>query len=230
MSASNNGWPVAPALTRITVGDDANGATFAAGDVSEAFRWLFTEIHETVERVTMLNGARTVAENTAAGGAASSNHLSGTAGDVNGFRHPYEHACPPSGQGAGYVSGWSPNQVRIIRSILARAGGLFAWGMDYAPPWRDAMHFDIAKGRTPADVASFLATLTDPTSNPVEVPMFRLYHITDDGRVFLGGPGLWRVVPDPATLATLQVVYGPWLDVTIQVGQGLSDTFIGPQA
>lgn len=159
MATTNNGWPVVPEgkVTRVHLGDDTDGATVLAGDVAAAFTWLVAQIHERVERVTMVNGWRSAAYNAQIGGAPGSNHISGTALDVNGHRHPYERGIYNPSYGTG---GWGVDGVKKVRQILAEADGLFAWGLDFAPGWRDAMHFDIAKGKTPRDVARFGATLT----------------------------------------------------------------------
>jgi len=164
MTTTNNGWPVvaSAAVTRVYLAADRDGVLVLRGDVERALSWLVREIHTRVEPVTVVNGWRSAADNARFGGAAGSNHMSGTAIDVNGGQHPYELHLPASQRGTRYRSGWTAAQVAAIRSILARADGLFAWGLDYPSGFRDAMHFDIAKGRTPADVARFVAAVTTP--------------------------------------------------------------------
>lgn len=158
---TNNGWNLVDAdqVTRVYVGDDTDGCTFLSGDVAVLFGWFFDQVHQHVERVYMLNGWRSRSYNQGVNGDDGSNHLSGTAGDVNGDRHPYE----PNVSGT-WSSGWTPTQQTVIRQIMAQTGGLISWGLDYNPGWRDAMHFDITKGRTPAQVRAFVATLTPPPS------------------------------------------------------------------
>jgi hypothetical protein len=157
---TNNGWPVEPTLSRIYVGGDSSGATFASGDVATAFSWLFGEFHRRVEPVVEINGARTVAFNNSTPNAdPGSNHQSGTAGDVNGYKHPYEVGLPIARRGSNFDSGYTSGQIAVVRQILAEAGGLFAWGMDYRSGWRDPMHFDIKAGKTRADVAAFVAKI-----------------------------------------------------------------------
>jgi hypothetical protein len=148
---TNNGWSAVTeaAVTRVYVAGDVNGCTFRSGDVATVFTWLFEQIDTRVEHVTMLNGWRSVAENIKDGGDPGSNHLSGTAGDVNGFKHPYEHLLPVGQRYGNYHSGWTNSQIAEIRKILAEAG-LFAWGLDYGSGWRDAMHFDLRSGTRPA--------------------------------------------------------------------------------
>lgn len=169
---TNNGWPViaAASTVRLYIGQDVDGCTFRAGDVAQAFAWLFEQIHARVEPVTMLNGWRSTQDNAAAGGDPGSNHMSGTAGDVNGYRHPYEAHTKP------WSSGWTTAQQQTIRGILNEAGGLFSWGMDYAPGWRDAMHFDITKGRTDSDVTSFVRSLKGADMDAMQAQQLRETH------------------------------------------------------
>lgn len=150
-----NGWPDArsSAVTRVVVGGDTNGAEVRTGDVARAFVWLLEQFHARVETITVVNGHRTRAENARAGGATNSNHISGTAVDVNGGSHPFEAHLPP---GTPYRSGFSAAEERAVRSILEDAGGLFRWGLDFPVGRRDAMHFELAGGTSPSDVRAFL--------------------------------------------------------------------------
>lgn len=226
---TNNGWPIVDGdqVTRVYVGHDVDGCTFLSGDVAHLFAWFFDELHREVEPVTMLNGWRSRQYNAEHGGAVGSNHMSGTAGDVNGYKHPYEAHTKP------WSSGWTSAQQQQVRAIMASTGGLLAWGLDYAPGWRDAMHFDLTPYATPKRVRAFVATLAptpapDPVPEPQEEPVFKLYRITDDGtgRVFLGGPGTWNVVPNGNALAVLIDTYGPLVDVPVAVAATLGDTFV----
>ncbi|GEA79928.1 M15 family metallopeptidase [Cellulomonas uda] len=159
MATTNNGWRIVEehAVTRVYLADDGDGAQILTGDVARALGWLVEQIHTRVERVTKVNGWRSAAYNQQVGGAPGSNHMSGTAVDVNGHLHPYEAGRRSAAYGTG---GWGTEGVKRVRQILAEASGLFAWGLDYNPGWRDGMHFDIAKGKTSDDVARFVATLT----------------------------------------------------------------------
>jgi len=163
--ATLNGWPEAreSAVVRIVVGGDANGVTTLDGDVSTAFRWLLEQFHARVEPISEVNGWRSAAFNKQIGGAARSNHISGTAVDVNGARHPFERHHP----GKRYSSGFTNAQGRAVRAILKEAGGLFGWGLDFPVGLRDAMHFELANGTTKADVAAFVATLRARKAAPI---------------------------------------------------------------
>ncbi len=162
--ATMNGWPAVgeSAVVRIFVGGDADGATVLAGDVATAFRWLLEQFHARVEPIKEVNGWRSAAFNKHIGGAARSNHISGTAVDVNGARHPFEHHHP----GKRYSSGFTNAQARTVRAILKESGGLFAWGLDFPVGRRDAMHFELAGGTTRTDVARFVATLSEEDDMP----------------------------------------------------------------
>lgn len=160
--ATLNGWPEVSeqGVVRIVVGGDANGATVLAGDAATAFRWLLEQFHTRVEPITEVNGWRSAAFNKQIGGAARSNHISGTAVDVNGAKHPFEHHHP----GKTYSSGFTAAQEREVRSIL-REARLFAWGLDFPVGRRDAMHFELATGTTKPDVAAFVARINPPSAH-----------------------------------------------------------------
>ncbi|MCR6649696.1 MAG: M15 family metallopeptidase [Cellulomonas sp.] len=157
--ATLNGWPVVAesAVTRVYVGGDTDGCTVLAGDVAKAFAWLMQQFHDRVEPITEANGWRSADFNKRIGGAARSNHISGTAVDLNGGRHPYEKHQP----GRTYRSGFSTAQTAQIRKILVESGGLFRWGLDFPVGLRDAMHFELAPGSTPAAVKTFVRKVED---------------------------------------------------------------------
>lgn len=169
MAETNNGWGVISEadVERIYVADDADGAQVRKGVVARAFIWLIDQIDRRVEPVVKVNGWRSAAYNREVGGDPGSNHISGTAVDINGHLHPYEILLPASQRGAAYRSGWSSAQVAEIRRILAESGGLFKWGLDFKSPWRDAMHFDISSDKRFADVVAFVDTIEeDDMLNP----------------------------------------------------------------
>ena len=161
---TNNGWPVVgpSAVQRAYYAQDTDGALVLRGDVDTVFGWLVEQIHTLVEPVTMVNGWRSAQTNKEAGGAAGSNHMSGTAIDVNGHLHWYELKLPPSARGPAYRSGWSAAEIARIRDILARADGLISWGLDYPIGYRDAMHFDLTKGAGAKQVAALAEKIRNP--------------------------------------------------------------------
>lgn len=159
--ATLNGWDDASAaqVDRLFLADDENGCEVLRGDVAAAFAWLVEQIHTRVERVTVLNGWRSRAFNTSVGGHPGSNHISATAIDVNGGRHPYE----AHQRGQPYSSGFTAAQTAEVRRILAEADGLFTWGLDFPVGLRDAMHFEITTGRRASAVRAFVTTGTSST-------------------------------------------------------------------
>lgn len=158
---SDNGWPVDPAArTRLHIGADTDGAEVRAGDVAKAFTWFMHKFHASVEPIKVANGYRTSAYNDSLSGSIrNSNHISGTAVDLNGASHPNEFAHAQAHTGKPYVSGFSAGQTARIRELLKYAG-VFEWGMDFPVNARDAMHFAIKKGTTAAQVAAFIAKIT----------------------------------------------------------------------
>jgi len=154
MPTTMNGWRQVDkaAVVRIPAGEDHNGVEVLRGGVAAAFAWLVTQFHTRVEPIRIANGHRTAKQNKDAGGAARSNHISGTAIDLNGDVHLFERKNPAK----PYRSGFTAAQERTVRAILAEAGGLFRWGLDFPRGLRDAMHFELAKGTTAPQVAAFV--------------------------------------------------------------------------
>ncbi|HSA41991.1 MAG TPA: M15 family metallopeptidase, partial [Mycobacterium sp.] len=64
---------------------------------------------------------------------ASSNHLSGTAMDLNWNSHPFKIAD----------AGFNQQQIGTMRELLAFYEGTVFWGNDWSSP-KDAMHFQLA--------------------------------------------------------------------------------------
>lgn len=139
-------------LMKITVG--GHTTSVRKGDPATLLRWVARQIHDArIESAATVFGWRDPVVNARAGGIASSNHLSGTAIDYNGGRHPYEATRPH-----GWTSGWSASEQKAIRTILAATSGTVQWGLDYGPGFRDAMHFEIKASETA--VARAAARLT----------------------------------------------------------------------
>ncbi|WP_029289155.1 M15 family metallopeptidase [Cellulomonas sp. HZM] len=157
MATTNNGFTTiarraSSDLVTLTV--HGNATRVRAGSPAVVLGWVARQIDATVEPASTVFGWRSPAVNAAAGGIASSNHLSGTAIDFNGGRHPYEHTRPH-----GWSSGWSADEEADVRRILA-AARVLRWGLDYPAGWRDAMHVEI-KGASAADVDRAAKHLTE---------------------------------------------------------------------
>jgi hypothetical protein len=123
-------------LATITV--SGHSTKVRAGNVGFLLRWVAAQIHGEVESITTLYGWRDRETNTRVGGDPRSNHMSGTALDINGARHPYERTRP-----IGWSSGFTTHETADIRRILEAAGGTVRWGLDFNRGYRDAMHFEV---------------------------------------------------------------------------------------
>lgn len=135
---SNNGWPNDPALEEVGVPGVKDTGPAHAGVVADLFRLFIADFHATVERLVTINGFRSYALNKQSGGIETSNHRSGTAFDLNGYKHPYEPSAAKP-----YNDGFTDEQTAQIRRLLAKYGGTIKWGMDFPRGYRDAMHFEI---------------------------------------------------------------------------------------
>lgn len=154
-ATTRNGWTQAPkARTAIGAPGCADAGEVRAGDVAVVMQALANAFDAEVEPLVTINGYRSPAYNAQVGGDASSNHLSGTALDFNGARHPYERNLPASRRGRFYDHGFTDDQIKAVRSLLKRFGGVVAWGLDFNTGYRDAMHFEI---RGSADDVALLA-------------------------------------------------------------------------
>lgn len=158
MSTTMNGYAridtIDDRLTLATV--SGHSTRLLGGPVATVLCEVGRRFHTDVEPVTTFNGWRSAALNKSSGGITSSNHLSGTAVDVNGGKHPrFEHGT------------FTDAQVSAIRQILVDLGGVVRWGGDWNGEGRltegdaDEMHFE---------VVSNIATLT-PVANRIADPL-----------------------------------------------------------
>lgn len=72
---------------------------------------------------------------TATNSVATSNHLGGTAMDLNWNQHPMGNAN----------AGYSPGEIATVRELLAFYEGMIYWGNDWTSP-KDGMHFQMGYG------------------------------------------------------------------------------------
>lgn len=152
---SQNGWPKDPPVVRIYAGGDVSGAEVRAGDVATVMQWFLDSYHRTVEPIREVHGYRSSAFNASIPGSISnSDHVSATAVDVNGADHPNEAV-----RRAGWSSGYTGDEIRRVRDLLAAAGGCLQWGLDFPVGARDAMHFAVARGVTPQQLASLAGSI-----------------------------------------------------------------------
>lgn len=134
-----NGWPDATAgmVVRVTVGGDKDGCEVLRGDVDTVLTEFMRRFHDQVEPIVTASGWRSRAFNASIGGHVQSNHISGTAVDLNGSWHPYEKTARV------WTSGFTAAQIAEVRKILADFDGVIRWGLDFPSPLRDGMHFEI---------------------------------------------------------------------------------------
>ena len=120
------------------------------GEVATILEHVAQRFHAEVEPLVTFHGWRSVATNEAVGGHPRSNHPSGTALDLNGYRHPYRAT----------TTGFTPAQVVALRRILAEVAPVVRWGGDFPAALRDGMHFEIVGTR--AQVAEIAARIARP--------------------------------------------------------------------
>jgi len=120
------------------------------GEVATILEYVAQRFHAEVEPLVTFHGWRSVATNEAVGGHPRSNHPSGTALDLNGYKHPYRAT----------TTGFTPAQVVAIRHILAEVAPVVRWGGDFPAALRDGMHFEIVGTR--AMVAIVAARISRP--------------------------------------------------------------------
>lgn len=150
MAVSQNGFNVDPPRRTITAGKCS--ASVRAGDVADVLEYHARQYDARVEPLVTLNGYRSAAGNASTGTPVSnSNHRSATAVDANGARYPYEYAVRQ--RGGTYRNAMPDAKVAIVRAILAELDGVLRWGRDFASPYRDEMHYEVAPGVTLARIA-----------------------------------------------------------------------------
>ena len=169
---SNNGWPNDPPdLVEVGVPGVSDTGAVRAGAVARLFQAFLHDFHTTVEPLVTINGYRSYALNKQSGGIETSNHRSGTAMDLNGYRHPYEPSAPKP-----YNDGFTDAQTLQIRRLLSKYGGTLRWGMDFAVGYKDAMHFEIrGSSASVTEVANLIiiggSIPTAPGINPIAPPL-----------------------------------------------------------
>lgn len=163
MPSSVNGFPIGAQLATITAGD--HSCRVAAGDIATILQYCARQWDKHVEPIETLYGYRSAEDNRAIGGDAGSNHISGTAIDINGALRPYEPHLVPAKRGAAYALEMSAEQLATMRRILASVAPVVQWGWDYPRGLRDPMHLQIRHGVTAAQLEAVAARITaKPTS------------------------------------------------------------------
>jgi len=152
MATSQNGWPVDPTTARVTINTDY--ADVRKGPVRRLFRAFAVAYDETVESVETISGYRDAAANASTGTPVDdSNHRSATAVDVNGFRYPYEYT-----HRTGWKNAMPLLRQRKVRKLLKQFPEV-VWGADFTSPYRDPMHYELARGLDTAAVEGALGRI-----------------------------------------------------------------------
>lgn len=141
MRVTANGWPALNSYPSATfVAPNGHVCNVASRDLAVLFAYLVWRWHTEIEPVTTCYGGRTYAEQMRTNSLApTSNHVSFTAIDVNGFAHPYE-----ASQGGAWHSGFSDSGLATLRDIL-REVEVLQWGGDFPSPYRDSMHIQVTQ-------------------------------------------------------------------------------------
>ncbi|MEU1055017.1 hypothetical protein [Streptomyces sp. NPDC005876] len=129
-SASRNGWPVLQAADSFVIEGSGHSVRLADGDAATVLLHIARRFHYEIDALRSgdVHGwtdDRSVSE------AYESNYLSGSA-----------LAIRPAGYPVGAHGNFYPNEMIVIRDILAELDGVVAWGGDFTTPKES--HFEIA--------------------------------------------------------------------------------------
>lgn len=141
---SSNGWPMVDegSCTWVDIPgtDPVVRIQIQNGQPLAILRALVADINAYVEHVRDADTACWTAGNKVS----TSNHLSGTAVDVDWDSHAFE--VPDAG--------WNRDQINTLREILDFYEGTVFWGNDWTDP-KDAMHFQLASLANGGDINTF---------------------------------------------------------------------------
>ncbi|MBF6483850.1 M15 family metallopeptidase [Nocardia otitidiscaviarum] len=144
---TENGWPQIPAsmLDRGPIPGTRAVVELRAGDVSTVLKGWAAWYHRNVEPVDA--GRRDEWGWSPTNSVWNSNHLSGTAIDINATRYPWKHYTMPA------------DKVAKVRHGLDLFEGTVFWGRDWGQmnSWPDEMHYQINCGAR--ELAKFAAKL-----------------------------------------------------------------------
>ncbi|PVB26415.1 hypothetical protein DDJ92_24515, partial [Mycobacteroides abscessus] len=130
-SFSENGWPMVNSeeCTWVTVPGTSVSLQIQNGQPLAILRAFAADFNAYVEPLRDPDSACWTPTNSVS----TSNHLSGTAMDLNWESHPFQVAN----------AGFSAAQIATIKEIQAFYEGTVFWGNDWSDP-KDAMHFQLA--------------------------------------------------------------------------------------
>lgn len=163
MAKTQNGYSTLSKYSLLlrTITVNGHSTKVRAGNVAWMLNWVAKQLHYGVEHCVSLYGWRDPALNAAVGGLKSSNHISGTAIDYNGGRHPYEYTWNKTHRPGTWTSGWTAKQNKQIADIL-RTARVVEWGNNlslFPRGFRDPMHFAISRYSSSAGLSAAVKRL-----------------------------------------------------------------------
>lgn len=143
-TSSSNGWPMVDqegcTWVDIPGTDPVVRIQIQNGQPLAILRAFVADINAYVEHVRDGDTACWTAGNSVS----TSNHLSGTAVDVDWELHPFRIVD----------AGWNPDQIGTVREILDFYEGTVWWGNDWSDP-KDAMHFQLGSQANGGDIDTY---------------------------------------------------------------------------
>lgn len=159
MAVTHNGWPVDPVVAEITV--NSVSTTVCAGDVQIVMQWVAEKWNDLLDPVALMRAYRSKAENDQLPNSIpNSNHISGTANDINWNLHPF-----------GVAGTFTAAERQILKDLQNYSGGVIQFGEFFPEVYGstvDACHVEIARGITPAQVNEFARKISAEISVPPE--------------------------------------------------------------
>lgn len=131
---SENGWRMVDAnhLDNSPVPGTDIRIPFHRGIPNTILKAFAADFHEFVESLYNARGGSDEGGWTLTNSVGSSNHLSGTAMDLNWSDHPFRVS----------YAGFTQAEIAVVRELLAFYEGMVFWGQDWNSP-KDAMHFQM---------------------------------------------------------------------------------------
>lgn len=202
--SSQNTWPYIdnagdPLLRSIQAGD--RFALVRAGSVATLLSYVANQFHARVEPIVTMSGHRTQKDNAASGGIPTSNHRSGTAIDINGFKHPYKQP-----------TGFTAAQVATINQICSETSGVVYWGGNFTAAYLDGMHFEINGTAAQAAAAAALVAggvVTQPIEETLMAGPARIVDARTGKKYFVDiSTGAFVHIPSPEFDTVLGDTFG----------------------
>lgn len=188
-NVTSNGWPWKDTGLSAFTAPNGHVTSVANRSLAIVFAYLAYRWDTEIEPVTACYGNRTVAEQKRTNpNVMDSNHISATAIDVNGGKHPYELTT------RSWSTGFTTAQEKTLRGIIADTG-ILQTGLDFASPYRDGMHVQVrqnVRGRQGVRLVS--QADTDAAANRIGAWVARVQKTVGVTADQLMGPGTKRAI------------------------------------